>query len=371
MPEDVGFKKVAENETSYGTGAHRDSRVGKGTMKWIPHDALFLVSRIFEKGNLGRGEPGKRGDDRNWENGMPIADLVDSGMRHAASFLAGDRSEPHLSQSIWNLLCAQQMSIWVWKGDRPNELNNLPNHRARWYPGDPPPCPLSPMEIEWLLFRGLKPDTNFTEGQLAYLAAIIDGEGTIAITASGGCYLGYIAIYNTVHSLLQGLKDQFGGGAITQTHPDTKNWAAGYALEWGHYDAVRLIRLILPFLRIKKCQAELILKLHGLKQSGKGSEKMAELKRCCHILNRKGPKGGPTILSPRKQIFDKTKEILLRELADGEPKARAQLMAIVAAELHLPRKVSLRDRLESARKDAGIMSTGVGRGSRWILKECK
>lgn len=145
----LGFKKTATAETDYGTGAHRDSRTGKGSFKWMPQDALFCVARIYEIGNNQRGV-------RNWENGIPIEDLVDSAIRHLSAYLAGDRSEPHLSQAAWNVLNALTMSIWVYFGYRPKSLNTLPNHRGPWKPGDEPMCPLSPMEIEWLRFRGLK-----------------------------------------------------------------------------------------------------------------------------------------------------------------------------------------------------------------------
>ena len=148
--KDTGFKKIEGKDTSYNTGATRDSRSGKGAMVWMPQDALFLVSRIYEKGNLGRGW-------RNWENGMPIEDLLDSGLRHVSQHIAGDRKEPHLSQAVWNLLCALQMSIWVWMGTRPAELNQMPDHRSEWKPGDPSPCPLSEPEIDWLRKIGILP----------------------------------------------------------------------------------------------------------------------------------------------------------------------------------------------------------------------
>ena len=71
---EVNFKKTAAAETQYSTGAQRDNRVGKGAFHWMPWDALFCVSRIYELGNKGRSKTGD-GNDRNWENGMPILDL--------------------------------------------------------------------------------------------------------------------------------------------------------------------------------------------------------------------------------------------------------------------------------------------------------
>ena len=147
----TGFKKIEASDTIYSTGATRDSRRGKGALVWMPGDALFLVSRIYEDGNLGLGE-------RNWENGMKIEDLLDSAERHIRDHISGDREEPHLSQAVWNLLNALQTSIWVWMGVRPQELNNLPDHRNPWKPGSGVyPPPLSKPEIAWLRKKGIVP----------------------------------------------------------------------------------------------------------------------------------------------------------------------------------------------------------------------
>jgi hypothetical protein len=156
MAQDVNFKKTAATETQYNTGAQRDNRVGKGAFHWMPWDALFCVSRIYELGNKGRSKTGD-GNDRNWENGMPLIDLLQSAINHISAHISGDRSEPHISQAIWNLLNYLQTSIWVILGFRPKELNKLPDHRHAWKPGDEPPCPLSPQEIEWLQFKGVIP----------------------------------------------------------------------------------------------------------------------------------------------------------------------------------------------------------------------
>ena len=154
--QDVNFKKTAEAETKYSTGAQRDSRAGKGAFHWMPWDAVFCVSRIYELGNKGRSKTGD-GNDRNWENGMALIDFLHSAMNHITAHISGDRTEPHISQAIWNLLNYLQTSIWVILGFRSKDLNKLPNHRASWKPGDEPPCPLSPMEIEWLQFKGVIP----------------------------------------------------------------------------------------------------------------------------------------------------------------------------------------------------------------------
>lgn len=158
-PLNVGFKKTATAETQYNTGARRDNREGKGAFHWMPWDAIWLVSNIYEKGNKGRSETGD-GNDRNWEHGMPLLDLLQSALNHITAHIAGDRSEPHISMAVWNLLNYLQTSIWVTLGFRSADLNKLPNHRINWKPGDDPASPLSSREIEWLTFKGVLPKEN-------------------------------------------------------------------------------------------------------------------------------------------------------------------------------------------------------------------
>jgi len=160
-PQNVNFKKTAEAETHYGTGAQRDSRSGKGAFHWMPWDAVWLVSNIYELGNKGRSKTGD-GNDRNWENGMPLIDFLHSAMNHITAHISGDRSEPHISQAIWNLLNYLQTSIWVKLGFRSKDLNKLPDHRHPWKPGDEPADPLSLREIEWLQFKGVLPKPEAT-----------------------------------------------------------------------------------------------------------------------------------------------------------------------------------------------------------------
>jgi len=141
--KNVGFKKSASKETDYGTGAHRDSREGKGSFVEIPWSALFLAARIYEIGKKGRGW-------RNWEYGMPVQDLVDSAMRHLGRYAAGHRTEPHLSQAVWNILNAIEMAIRVERGELDQSFNKFPNHFGNWNPGMSSPPALSKQEKDWL-----------------------------------------------------------------------------------------------------------------------------------------------------------------------------------------------------------------------------
>jgi len=42
----------------------------------------------------------------NWENGMPVSDLLNHAIAHIYKYLAGDRSENHLGHAAWNIIGA-------------------------------------------------------------------------------------------------------------------------------------------------------------------------------------------------------------------------------------------------------------------------
>lgn len=49
----------------------------------------------------------------NWENGMPVNDLLNHAIAHIYKFLRGDRVEDHLAHAAWNLLGAiHSMELW-------------------------------------------------------------------------------------------------------------------------------------------------------------------------------------------------------------------------------------------------------------------
>jgi hypothetical protein len=265
---DVGFKKSAAGETIYEGGAQRDSRTGKGAPEWMPSQALALVSCIYEAGNKGRSKTGN-GDDRNWENGMKIGDLLGSALRHIERYREGDRSEAHLPQAIWNLLNALQMGIWVSTGYRSKSFNNLADHINPWSPGDPPPPALSQREIGWLKLRGINAEVA-SQMTSAYLAAMIDAEGSITIVKREEkrkeSYYLRSYVYNTNKGLLETIQARF-GGSVMQTRKATDKHATAWALVWSHAAAAEVAKLVAPLLIVKSEQAEVALKFHALASS--------------------------------------------------------------------------------------------------------
>jgi len=108
-------------------------------------------------------------------------------------------------------------------------------------------------------------DRYFMVADLAYLAGIIDGEGCISLSKSHKndryYYRLQLTITNTSAELKQWLEDKFGGRirtsyARSNNRSDILHWTvSGNQCQW-------LLRQVLPYLIIKKPQAELALMMN-------------------------------------------------------------------------------------------------------------
>lgn len=122
--------------------------------------------------------------------------------------------------------------------------------------------------------------------KIAYLAGIIDGEGSIMFVRTGngqiaGLYTSWtvkVQIANTSLVLLHALQDQF-GGAIQQTTKGGVNQKQGYRLQWFGQEASDLCLLVLDDLLIKREQAVIAMKAMSERnrEGGRGKRKSPEL----------------------------------------------------------------------------------------------
>ena len=113
MLKDSGTRREFTN------GAVRDAQEGKGRFDLLPWDALWEVSKIFEKG-------ANKYEARNWEKGINYSAFLDSAIRHLTKFQLGWTDEPHLAMAAWNVLCLLTTAIRVGDGILPKELADLP-----------------------------------------------------------------------------------------------------------------------------------------------------------------------------------------------------------------------------------------------------
>lgn len=109
--KDSGERRLFE------TGAVRDIAEGKGRCDLLPACALIRLSKLYEAG-------AKKYDDRNWEKGIPISVMIDSGIRHILKYLDGHIDEDHLTAAAWNILGA------MWMEEKRPDLQDLPSRKG-------------------------------------------------------------------------------------------------------------------------------------------------------------------------------------------------------------------------------------------------
>lgn len=109
--------KDSGNRRQFETGAVRDMAEGKGRCDLLPAAALLRLSRHYEAG-------ARKYSARNWEKGIPVSVMIDSGMRHLLKYLDGQTDEDHLTAAAWNILGA------MWMEEKRPELQDLPSRMS-------------------------------------------------------------------------------------------------------------------------------------------------------------------------------------------------------------------------------------------------
>jgi hypothetical protein len=134
----------------------------------------------------------------------------------------------------------------------------------------------------------------------SYIAGIIDGEGCITIKLSrknskrAPCYTSDVAVSMSNEEVIKLLHQRYGGTYWVRTFPN-EDWRAMYCWAIGNQGCQRVLEEVLPFLIVKKKQAEFCLKLCAEKQSGRSvpltEEEIAyrtSLYLSCKDLNKRG-----------------------------------------------------------------------------------
>lgn len=112
--------KDSGQREEFDTGSRRDSRNGKGRYDLISPISIHRLALVCERGAAKYG-------DRNWERGQPMPRYIDSALRHAFQYLAGDRSEDHLGQMMWNAMAAIHTEEMIAAGTLGADLYQLPD----------------------------------------------------------------------------------------------------------------------------------------------------------------------------------------------------------------------------------------------------
>lgn len=98
--------------------------------------------------------------------------------------------------------------------------------------------------------------------QIAYLAGIIDGEGTFYIGQEAkNCksFNSRIVVVNTSKSLIDWIHFTFGGMVYSRTNTKNPNWKVKYEWVCKKSEILLLCDMILPYLVCKKKQAEIMI----------------------------------------------------------------------------------------------------------------
>lgn len=107
-----------------------------------------------------------------------------------------------------------------------------------------------------------------SKNELAYLAGFIDGEGCLNIRKNPNWVI-RVQVYNTKPSVIYWIRDSFGGRVWMKEHPADKNWKSSYTYEATAKIAYLLLKAVFPFLRLKKEQAEMLIRFQEEKDKRK------------------------------------------------------------------------------------------------------
>ena len=112
----------------YATGAVRSADRNNVRYDLITPIGLKRLAETYAEGANKRGA-------HNWENGMPVDDLLNHALAHIYDYLAGDRSQDHLAHAAWNVLGAIHSEVkWPHLNDDKLRTGNCDVPRAAAVP---------------------------------------------------------------------------------------------------------------------------------------------------------------------------------------------------------------------------------------------
>lgn len=100
---------------------------------------------------------------------------------------------------------------------------------------------------------------QMTEPQVAYFAGLLDGEGCISLAHRRQYITPTLQIANTCRELLKWVQHWFTGGIYEIRNSRKDNRKQSYVWSIAGQKAQRAIKLALPYLLVKRRQAELVL----------------------------------------------------------------------------------------------------------------
>ncbi len=128
--------------------------------------------------------------------------------------------------------------------------------------------------------------------EAAYLAGFVDGEGSIMILARKGTISIRTSITNTDHDVLDWIWKTVGVGDLHLARFSTEKWKTTWTWNTNGDSTESILTQILPYLRIKKVQAELAIEtMNRLRDPVYKADRtwQVEWYERMHALNKRGP----------------------------------------------------------------------------------
>ena len=92
-------------------------------------------------------------------------------------------------------------------------------------------------------------------GELGYIAGLIDGEGSVSVEQPQTARCARVVISNTSQVLMEWLRNKLPEGKIYCTKKRKDTWKDAYTFRLNGVQAYHLLRVVYPYLIIKKEQA--------------------------------------------------------------------------------------------------------------------
>lgn len=148
--------------------------------------------------------------------------------------------------------------------------------------------------------------TSLSDTDLAYLAGLFDGEGSINahLRDDKHCKLLRVnlALTNTNKDVIDWIREVLPGAGMYVRHKDHPRWKPVYQLQWQSPRSGQICELLFPYLRIKQEQAfiaiqlcELMIPAGGQRKKGvpmENMERRVELTDALRSLNARGSEQG-------------------------------------------------------------------------------
>ncbi len=155
-----------------------------------------------------------------------------------------------------------------------------------------------------------------------YIAGFFDGEGCVNFTQSGQCktWVIRVMIRNTNLEIIEKIQKAF-GGRIQVTHQKTKPaWKTSYCWRADGAHAIAFLKLIDPFVFIKKDQIITAMLWDDIRNRSRGQKRDEEYRSSMELLvrqmqwlNRKGPRQSDD-LDPMEEVLKTVPLEYLEEL---------------------------------------------------------